>query len=762
MSPRLRANVTQLSMVSGTEQVDAGDTGLVESSPVIPSGAGKGNLYLLVRVSGEPAGKTHIHRELIHILGEEYSRVPGGVTNGIRKAIRAANDYLYRRNLEALPLWQRMGETCCAVLRGNDLYIGLAGEAKVYVLEHQQVRVFPPLGEDHSTDALKPERQCPTPLGVEQSLTDVACFHCKIEEGSLIVLASGGLSEVATEVRLSRAGRAGARHLADTLTSLAQRTDLSALLIDIRAAESTAMPESAPLLRRDRRALPKPDRIRTREKPKKTSHTSPPVKGIAAGFLALFLALGARILIFFADLARRIQAFFSWLVSSGLLGKLGRAIRSGSVALLQGLGTLTRRMLPEPEPSITTAEVGHVQRIRGVTQTQKSSRLPLLLVLGLVAIVAAVSIGLVMRTHSSNVQFSQLMQEAQAALDSALDSQNHGEKAEQLAQASELVAVALQIKPADPEASALQDKLFSVSDEANRVTRLGFSAHVPLAKAAGAQSRVLLHENEIFVLDPGARELRGYQLDESGGIEEFAGGALLLSPDKGPAGLDIQEIADLAWIEPGSGRETGNLLLLVNGTSLLQLNGARDFESVSAADAEIWDDPRLITGYSGYLYVLDAQGDRILKYAPTEGTYDSLPLSYFQEGNVPDLENALDMAIDGYIFVLAGQDILKFSGGISETFAITGLEGQELRNPVAIFTSPDTQHLYVADAGEGRIVQLTKEGAFVGQFLPPRQDGEAFSDLCDLAVDEARGKLLALTADGLFVASIHQPPSTIQ
>ncbi|MDH4208994.1 MAG: hypothetical protein OEV76_08965, partial [Anaerolineae bacterium] len=676
----------------------------------------------------------------------------------------AANDYLYARNQEALPLWQRMGEACCAVLRGDDLYVGLAGEAKVYVIEQQQIRVFPPHGEHASTEAPKPERPSPTPLGVEEFLTDVPRFHCKIQEGSLVVLASGDLSEVASEDRLFRAGRAGARHLADTLTSLARRGDLSALLIDICAAESAALPEPVTLPRRERRALPKADRVVTREKPKRTTPTSPPVKGLAAGFLALFLALAARILTFFADLARRIQAFSSWLVTSGLLGQVARAIRSGSVALLQGLSTLTRRMLPEPEPSHTTAEVSHVQRIKGVTRTRtpKKSRWPLFLVLGLVAIVAVVSAGLVMRTHSSNVQFSQLMQQAQAALESAREGRNAADTAERLTQAGELITLALQMKPGNPEAAALQDEMFTLWDEVNRVVRLEFSDHVPLALATGAPPRVLLHENEVFVLDPEAGELRGYTLDESGGVQEVAGGTPLLSPDSAPADLDLQQIADLAWIEPGSGRETGNLLLLVNGASLLQLGAPGEFTSISVADVELWDDPRLIDGYSGYLYVLDALQDRILKYAPTEGTYDSLPLDYFQEGNAPDLENALDMAIDGYIFVLAGRDILKFSGGARETFTITGLEGQELQNPVAIFTSPDTQHLYIADAGAGRVVQLTKEGAFVGQFLPPRQDAEAFSDLCDLSVDEAKGRLLALTADGLFVASIHQLPSKIQ
>ena len=108
------------------------------------------------------------------------------------------------------------------------------------------------------------------------------------------------------------------------------------------------------------------------------------------------------------------------------------------------------------------------------------------------------------------------------------------------------------------------------------------------------------------------------------------------------------------------------------------------------------------------------------------------------------------------------QSILKFSGGLQEEFSVSGLEGQELEHPVALFTSPDTQHIYVADAGTGRIVQLTKEGTFVRQFLPPRSDEDLFGSLRDISVDEVGGFLVALTSDGLFVAPLDQPPAALQ
>jgi DNA-binding beta-propeller fold protein YncE len=275
-------------------------------------------------------------------------------------------------------------------------------------------------------------------------------------------------------------------------------------------------------------------------------------------------------------------------------------------------------------------------------------------------------------------------------------------------------------------------------------------------------ARMLMREDEVYVLDQGGETLYRYTLDENGAFQASGEGGLLLGPSSPASGVTIQEVTDLVWVEPGSGRETASLLVLVNGSSLLQVDGQGTATPVSVSGSDMWVEPRFLDTYSGYLYVLDAAEDRILKYAPTGSTYDSLPLEYFQDENPPDLEPARDMAIDGYIFILAGNSILKYSGGFREDFSVSGLEGQELSNPVAIFTSPDTQYLYAADPGLGRIVQLTKEGAFVRQFLPPRTDEGAFDGLRDLYVDEAGGRILALSVDAVYLAPLKQPPATIE
>lgn len=760
MSPKLRAEVTQLSIASGTERAAAGDTGFAEVSAPVPAGRGKGNVYVLVQVSGEAVGKEAIHRELIDVIVEAYSRVTGGVINGLRQAIRAGNHFLYARNLESLPLWQRVGETCCVVLRGNELYVGVAGEAQLYVLRQGDVRVFPPSAVDTPIETMAAEHRSLAPLGVDDFLREVGLYHCSIEEGDLIVLASSGLPRIASERRVARAAQGGPGQLLDTLRSLASHTDLSVLLIEVRAAAVASVPRSKPV-RFDERTVPARTRPAGVPSGKKRS-TRPPAKGIAAGLVAVLLALGARILALFAALARGVQVFFSWLLSSGLLDKLGRGLRNGLVSLLQGMGTLTKRMLPESEPVPADVAGPHVHPLVEVTSGKKSSRLPLLLVLAIIAIVAAVSGGLAMRTQARNSQVSQLIQDAQAEIQLAQTSETPADTRRSLAAALGYLDDALALKPGHAEATALREEALVALDAVNRVVRLVFSGQVPFPDASSQPRHVLLHDNQIYVIDQSSQTLHSYEADQIRGILDAAAGTVLLSPSDQPAGLVIEKLTDFAWVGEGSGRETASLLILVNDASLLQLDSSQGLTQVSFADSDAWGDPRLIDGYSGYLYVLDAQEDRILKYAPTGNSYDSFPISYFQPDTVVDLEGAVDMAIDGYIYVLVGSNILRFSGGVEEPLSVSGLEDQSLQNPVAIYTSPETQHIYVADAGAGRIVQLTKEGAFVRQFFPPRDEEGVFRSLQGLFVDEAQGLLVALTAEGLFLAPIEQPPAAIQ
>jgi hypothetical protein len=181
----------------------------------------------------------------------------------------------------------------------------------------------------------------------------------------------------------------------------------------------------------------------------------------------------------------------------------------------------------------------------------------------------------------------------------------------------------------------------------------------------------------------------------------------------------------------------------------LEYDPLKGLSSLSVVESASWQEPRRAGGFEGNFYLLDAGAKRILKYLPTVRDYNSAPLHYIVEA---EFESAVDMAIDGDIYVLLAEGlIMKFTAGERKPLLVEGLEGG-FSNPLAIFTDPGTDHIYVAESG--RIVELTKEGRFVQQLRPSREEEEAFQELSTVFVDEGRGRLFILSGRRLYLADL--------
>jgi hypothetical protein len=63
----------------------------------------------------------------------------------------------------------------------------------------------------------------------------------------------------------------------------------------------------------------------------------------------------------------------------------------------------------------------------------------------------------------------------------------------------------------------------------------------------------------------------------------------------------------------------------------------------------------------------------------------------------------------------------------------------------------------VADAGNGRVVQLNKDGRFIRQFKPRDEQTADFSTLRSIFVDELTGKLYLVNDHALYIANITPP-----
>jgi hypothetical protein len=171
-----------------------------------------------------------------------------------------------------------------------------------------------------------------------------------------------------------------------------------------------------------------------------------------------------------------------------------------------------------------------------------------------------------------------------------------------------------------------------------------------------------------------------------------------------------------------------------------------------------WVTPQLLGGYNGNLYMADSGADQIWRYAPTANGYEDDPTGWFQAGKAPDMASLVSMAIDGRIWLLYSDGrLLKFLSGDQQPFVWTDLP-TPLNGPTAVVVSQEGDRLYVADPGNARIIEATKDGKFLRQFKA--REGDLLRNVRDLWLDEAKGYFYIITGDQLYKASIPKPGQT--
>jgi hypothetical protein len=142
---------------------------------------------------------------------------------------------------------------------------------------------------------------------------------------------------------------------------------------------------------------------------------------------------------------------------------------------------------------------------------------------------------------------------------------------------------------------------------------------------------------------------------------------------------------------------------------------------------------------------------QIWRYRPQVDAYPSQPERYFATPPSRSFDEVLDMAIDGYIYVLyADGTVGKFLGGEPQQFEIRDVPGG-LGQVTGFAVDPNGGGtVYVADPDNRRIIELGSDGHFEAQL----RAGQAFATLEALAVDESEGQLYVLEGGRLHVASL--------
>ena len=181
---RLQTTVDSLYIVDGHRQPRALNVRAVEPVASSPQAIAKGSLFVLLELGGDKQAQPALSRLVLNTIQGVYYDAAGGITGGLTEAILAAHQALVQHNA-VHPDEAQLGGVSCAVLRGEELYVGVGGPAMVLVGSPQRVDQFPSeIGEDV------------TPLGGGDA-PGIELFRSSIDSSALIIqLASEWVARV--------------------------------------------------------------------------------------------------------------------------------------------------------------------------------------------------------------------------------------------------------------------------------------------------------------------------------------------------------------------------------------------------------------------------------------------------------------------------------------------------------------------------------------------------------------------------------------
>jgi hypothetical protein len=275
--------------------------------------------------------------------------------------------------------------------------------------------------------------------------------------------------------------------------------------------------------------------------------------------------------------------------------------------------------------------------------------------------------------------------------------------------------------------------------------------------------QLVVHGQMVFVLDPAAGWVAQVTVNRTGnGLDSSGVIPILVQSGQRIGGAEVGELLDLTWVDAESGRQTSGLLMLEQSSAVVSYDPAWSGEGGAPQLMRFllgtppMGPAQSVGSYRGRLYVLDPQANQIWRYAPQGETYPEPPERYFETDPSVSLATAIDMAIDGNIYVLSADGVIhKFFGGELRSFEVQGLRGH-LTETIALAADPsgNSDVLYVADRGadycDGRVVALGLDGTFRAQFCA---EG-AFDSLEALAFDRPMRRLYVISGGRLYVASL--------
>ena len=756
---RLKASSGQFGLIGGICRATSDCILAVEPSPVSPAARSKGNLYILAEPVLEAGrGYQTTHQVLEDISEAYYACTSPSVTTCLGRALREANQGLLQRNLEVSGHEKLTIGVTCAVVHGEELFLAQILPGQAYLVHQGHVQAFP-LSPSWSPEATTlPVMTKLQALGWAEEAA-IEFFHSPLAAGDVFCLSSSNIGRLL--------GREDAEQVllyqepGDVVEQLYRRvhqqgfSDAHAVVVEMRLA--TVKP-SAPffsraglrerakgaagtmgawggfLLGEARRTLRRPKtagRKKPRIRPARQQPAAPPPPEIPS-------------------LARPKPAGPWWKT-------LGEQVRA----------------LFHPQERFPRLERPRL-RIRPAKEKRRLTT-PLLLVAAALLVLAAL-VGLVARQsqHRKDTDAYGLITQAEQQVVKAMETRdNITETNRLLDQAATLLEQASENRRARARAELVLADLGTKRDQVNQVTRFApdglvqlvtpaaFSETVAAAGFAGGCTQGCLLRDlvvvgkDIFLLE----QQRGtVYISTTKEMKALLGPGSKGSPTDHPI-LAIARLDRPANCDPDQAAQSWLAAVDANRQLYLYRQGQWESYDLAIFGGSSWKGRSIdLEGYQGNVYVLRGDMDQILKYPC--GAYETNFITWLQEDpRSVKVESALDMTIDGSIYLLMGDgSVLQLQRGVLQHTLSYQVYPADL-SPTYLYTDPASAYIYVADRRGGRIIQLRKEGepSFIRQLRGPKD--EDLRDLRAVVLREDQGLFYILTGSTLYRGTLPMAPT---
>jgi hypothetical protein len=281
-----------------------------------------------------------------------------------------------------------------------------------------------------------------------------------------------------------------------------------------------------------------------------------------------------------------------------------------------------------------------------------------------------------------------------------------------------------------------------------QMTRLSGTTHVANVQTIGAvpaapegvtprlvsgDGRVYLLTNAIYQVDVASSSL-----------------VVLLQPGDLVNDVPVETLRAAAWRE--------NRLMVIDARRAYIFDpttGGWTVEQLGTFDVEGFTDVAAGDTFDFNLYLLARGSGQILKFQA--GLYENNPEDWTGGVAQEEIRQATDMTVDGDVWVLMPDGaILNFFRSRLEA-TIEPEIVPPLERTSAIYTTAESDFLYVMSETDGRILRLTREGKLIQQ-LTTGDERSPITGASDLVIDEESGIAYVLANETVYTLRIPDAP----